>query len=115
MSSSIHDFDKRLMLLKGKEQYLRDKSKAGRMGSSAGRPRPYARQLMKSARLYSPLLVGQTLTVTPLDDTLGYAKGRLYEWKVEEAGYGTIAGRPLSADDIRSHFKVIPKAKGHDA
>ena len=112
MSSSTHDFDRRLRLLKGKEQYLRDKSKAGRMGSSAGRPRPYARQLMKNARLYSPTTVGQTLIVTPLDDAYGYVKGHLYEWKVEEEGLGRIGNQYLSADEIRHHFKVIPKKKG---
>lgn len=97
--------------MKGKEQYLRDKSKAGRMGSSAGRPRPYAKVNMKTARLYSPALIGQTLVVTPLDNTLGCTVGKLYEWKVEEAGYGTINGHPIAADDIRYHFKVIPKGR----
>lgn len=105
------NFDNNLRMMKGREQYLRDKSKAGRSGSSAGKPRPYARNNMKYARLYSPLLVGQTVVITPKKPTSGFILGRLYEWRVVEPGLGYIGNIEFSADEIKNLFKVIPKGK----
>lgn len=105
------NFDNNLKMMKGREQYYRDKSKAGRSGSSAGKPRPYARANMKYARLYSPLLVGQTVFLTPKKPLAGFVLGRLYEWRVIEPGVGLIGGSEFSADEIKDLFKVIPKGK----
>lgn len=105
------NFDNNLKMMKGREQYLRDKSKAGRSGSSAGKPRPYARANMRYARLHSPLLVGQTVSLTPKKPTSGFVLGRLYEWRVVEPGLGDIGGQLLRADEIKDLFKVIPKGK----
>lgn len=105
------NFDKELRLRKGLEQYRRDKSKAGRSGSSAGKPRPYAKQNMAYARLFSPLMVGHSMTVTPKHNYLSYRVGQYYEWYIIEEGLGTILGRELEANEIKEHFKVIPKKK----
>lgn len=105
------NFDKDLRLLKGTEQYLKDKSKAGRSSSTAGQPRPYAKKTMLKARLYSPVLVGQSVTVVPLHDVYGLVKGRPYEWKVVEPGLGYIGGQLLGAEEINNLFKYVPKSK----
>lgn len=105
------NFDNNLKMLKGREQYLKDKSKAGRSSSTAGRPRPYAKKNMSVARLYSPMIVGQTVIVTPKKPMDGFILGRLYEWWVTEAGVGYIKGQLFTAADIGKLFKVIPKGK----
>ena len=96
---------------KGRAQYLSDKQKAGASSSSAGRPRPYARKNMATARLYSPQVVGQTLTVKPKQGYGSLRAGHYYGWKVIEPGLGVIEGMEISADEIREHFIVVPKSK----
>lgn len=103
------NFDKELRLKKGSAQYLADKSKAGRSGSSAGKPRPYAKKNMAKARLFSPILIGQTLVVTPRHPFLSFQVGQYYEWAIMEAGVGMIKGYELEAEQIAEHFIVIPK------
>ena len=105
------DFDNNLRMLKGSAQYRADKVKAGRAGSSAGKPRPYAKVNMRNARLYSPQLVGQTIYLTPKKPFSTFTLGRVYEWKVVEPGVGYIGGQLLRADEIKNLFKVIPKGK----
>lgn len=108
------DFDRRLRISKGATQYHLDKVKAGRSGSSAGKPRPYAKRNMLKARLHSPLLVGCTLTVSPKHPYLSYGVGRYYEWSIIETGVGTINGFELEADTILEHFIVIPKRRANE-
>ena len=104
------NFDKELRFKKGAVQYRMDKAKAGRSGSSAGRPRPYARQNMAKARLYSPSMVGRNLTVTPKHPYLAFRPGIIYEWGIMEEGVGEIDGIEITADEISEHF--IVKRKG---
>lgn len=103
------NFDQELLLRQGRETYLANKSKAGMSSSTAGRPRPYAKQNMLKARLWSPLLVGQTLTVTPKHPYLKFGPGCYYEWKVTEVGSGIIESTEISAEEISEHFIVKPK------
>lgn len=103
------NFDKELRLKKGSVQYRLDKSKAGRCGSSAGKPRPYARKNMLKARLNSPIFIGQSFTITPRHPFLGFAVGQYYEWNIIEKGVGVSRGHELDADQIIEHFIVIPK------
>lgn len=103
------NFDRELRLRKGSVQYRLDKSKAGRSGSSAGKPRPYARVNMLKARLHSPLMVGHSLTVSPRHPYLTFRVGQYYEWAIIDSGVGLINGYELEADDIIEHFIVIPK------
>ena len=106
------NFDKYLLMKQGREQYHLNKQKAGATSSSAGRPRPYARKNIATARLYSPQAVGQTLTVKPKQDYGRLRAGHYYGWKVVEPGLGVIEGMEISADEIREHFIVVPKNKG---
>lgn len=108
------NFDKELRLKKGSVQYRLDKSKAGRSGSSAGKPRPYAKQNILKARLNSPLLVGHSLTVSPKHPYLSFRVGRYYEWNIIEGGVGKVEGCLLEADDIIEHFIVIPKRRTNE-
>lgn len=105
------NFDKELRLRKGSLQYRLDKSKAGRSGSSAGKPRPYAKQNMLKARLYSPMAVGQSITVTPKHQFLEFSVGQYYQWSIIEAGYGTIGKHEFEASQIIEHFIVVPKRR----
>ena len=109
MAGNKH-FDEELRLKKGSVQYRLDKSKAGRSGSSAGKPRPYAKQNMNKARLFSPLLVGRYLTVVPKHKYLKFGPGVYYNWYVIEAGVGNIEGVEITAQEIADHF--IVKTKG---
>lgn len=110
MAGNIN-FDKELRLKKGSAQYRLDKSKAGRCGSSAGQPRPYAKANMLKARLHSPLLIGQALTVTPKHQYLKFGPGVYYEWHIIEAGEGYIDSTPIDASEIIEHFIVKTKGK----
>lgn len=112
--SGNKNFDKELRLRKGSVQYRLDKSKAGRSGSSAGKPRPYARQNILKARLYSPILIGQSVTVTPRHPYLTYQVGRYYEWSIIDSGVGLINGYELEASDIIEHFIVIRKGEQNE-
>lgn len=103
------NFDKELRMRLGAEQYRLNKSKAGRCGSSAGQPRPYARKNMATARLYSPLLVGHSLTVTPKKNFSTFKVGQLYEWQILEPGYGEVNGHEFLASDINELFIVRKK------
>ena len=105
------NFDKELRLKKGAEQYRLDKSKAGRCGSSAGKPRPYARANILKARLYSPVLIGQSLTLTPKHSYLHFQPGQYYECHIIEEGVGMIGNYELEAAEISEHFIVKPKGK----
>lgn len=97
---------------KGSIQYHLDKVKGGRCGSSAGKPRPYARQNMLTARLYSPKLIGQSVIVTPKANFMAFRTGRYYEWKVVEAGLGYIGGILMDADEIKQNFIVKRRKDG---
>lgn len=103
------NFDERVRATKTREQYHLDKVKAGRSGSSKGQPRPYAKQNMAAARLYSPALVGQSLTVTPKHPYQRFRPTICYEWQVLEPGYGIIGIDDITADEIRQHFIVKKK------
>ena len=105
------NFDKELRLKKGSAQYRLDKSKAGRCGSSAGQPRPYAKANMLKARLNSPLLIGHSLTVTPKHQYLHFRPGAYYEWRIIEAGEGFIDYTSVEASEIIEHFIVKTKGK----
>lgn len=111
MGAPNKNFDKELRMKKGSEQYRLDKVKAGRCGSSAGKPRPYAKKNMLLARLNSPLMVGNTIYVTPKRNFAGMRVGYLYKWVVEEEGFGQIDGKPFEAREIVDNFMVIPKGK----
>ena len=104
------NFDKELRLKQGAEQYRLNKSKAGRSGSSAGKPRPYAKQNMLKARLFSPQLVGKSLTVTPKHKYLMFGPGCYYEWDIIDEGVGYIGSTMIEAQEIIDHF--IVKTKG---
>lgn len=106
------NFDERLRMKKGSVQYHLDKVKGGRCGSSAGQPRPYARQNMLTARLYSPKLIGQSVTVTPKESFSIFRVGHYYEWKVVDEGEGYIGGILLDADDIKKNFIVKRRKDG---
>lgn len=99
-------------MTKGSAQYHLDKVKGGRCGSSAGKPRPYARQNMLIARLYSPKLIGQSVIVTPKANFMGFRTGIYYEWKVVEEGVGYIGGMLLDADEIKQNFIVKRRKDG---
>ena len=103
------NFDKELRLKQGEAQYRLNKSKAGMSGSSAGQPRPYAKQNMLKARLFSPMLVGQKLTVTPKHKYLKFGPGVYYTWSIIEEGVGEIEGITIEAQEIADHFVVKPK------
>lgn len=103
-------FDQSLRLKLGTERYLANKRKAGASGSSKGKPRPYSKQNALKARLWSPLFVGTSLTVTPKHPINSMRPGRYYEWKITEPGLGIIDGASVSAQEIYDDFVV--KAKG---
>lgn len=105
------NFDRELRLKKGSAQYHLDKMKAGSCGSSAGKPRPYARLNILKARLYSPKAIGQSITVTPKSSFAGFLVGKYYEWEVTDAGVGHIGKVTLRADEIFEHFIVKSKKK----
>ena len=100
------NFDQRLKASQTQQQYHDNKVKGGRCGSSAGKPRPYARQNMLIARLYSPKLIGQSVTVTPKENFSMFRVGHYYEWRVVDEGVGFIQGIELDADDIKKNFIV---------
>lgn len=104
-------FDKNLRIKLGAEQYRLNKSKAGRCGSSAGQPRPYAKALMLRARLYSPKIVGQTLSVSPKHPYLRFQPGNTYLWEVLEEGLGRIEGVEIESQEIIEHFFVRKKSE----
>lgn len=106
------NFDERIRAKKTPAQYHEDKVKAGRMGSSAGRSRPYARANMRKALLYSPKKVGQTVLVSPKHEYKGLHIGRQYEWLVLEPGYGIIGVTDFSAEEIAEHFIVRTRNRG---
>lgn len=105
------NFDKELRLKKGSVQYHLDKQKAGRSGSSAGQPRPYAKKNMSKAMLFSPMTVGKTLLVVPKHNYLVFHPPRIYEWHVIEPGVGKAQGIELTAEEISEHFIVKRKEK----
>lgn len=105
------NFDERLRATKSKEEYHWDKVKGGRSGSKAGQLSPSSRANARKARLYSPKIVGQSLTVTPKTDILGFRVGHYYEWKVVEPALGYIGGIMVEAEEISKNFIVIPKGK----
>ena len=105
------NFDAELRMRLSSEQYRANKSKAGRSSSTAGQARPYAKNNMAYARLYSPLLVGQTLTLSPKHNYLSFRVGKYYEWSIIEEGVGLVNGYELTAKEIKDHFMVIPKRK----
>lgn len=105
------NFDQELRMRQSRATYLANKSKAGMAGSSAGKPRPYAKKNMAYARLHSPQLVGQTLTVSPKHQFQTFQVGKYYEWSIIEAGVGLVDGYELTAKEIKDHFMVIPKRK----
>ena len=102
--------EEELRLKKGSAQYRLDKSKAGRCGSSAGQPRPYARQNVLKARLFSPVFIGKSLTVSPKHPYLRFKPGNYYKWSIVEAGVGYIEDVEVEAQEISEHF--IVKTKG---
>lgn len=109
-------FDKNLQMKMSKEAYHAAKVRAGNLGSSAGQPRPYAKQNMQKARLHSPQLIGQSLTITPKHQHYPFHVGVYYEWQVVEEGEGEVYrdGRFLThatASEVWEHFKVIKKGK----
>lgn len=103
------NFDNELRMKLTSEQYRLNKQKAGRCGSSAGRPRPYARKNMAKARLYSPLLVGQDVPVTPKKNFSIFRVEELYSWHVEEPGFGICNGHEFLASEIENLFIVKRK------
>lgn len=103
-------FDQELRLKKGADQYRLDKSKAGRCGSSAGQPRPYAKANIAKARLYSPMSIGRHLTITPKHNYMVFRIGNYYDCEIIEAGVGLSQGVELEAEEIIEHF--IVKTKG---
>lgn len=103
------NFDKELRMKQGSRTYFLNKSKAGRSSSTAGKPRPYAKHNIAKARLFSPILVGKSLTVTPKHKYLKFGPGVYYKWVIIEEGVGYIEGTLVEADEIAEHFIVKPK------
>lgn len=108
------NFDKELRLKLGREQYHLNKSKAGRSGSSAGQPRPYAKQNIAKARLHSPLLIGTSITVAPKHPFLTFRVGQYYDWHIIDKGVGEINGYEIEANQIIEHFIVVPKRRTNE-
>lgn len=104
------NFDQMLRAKQGSETYFANKRKAGASGSSKGKPRPYSKANALKARLWSPLFVGTSLTVTPKHTFKKFGRGVYYEWQITEPGLGTIEGIDVSAQEIFDHF--IVKTKG---
>lgn len=105
------NFDNELKLKKGLAQYHLDKKKAGMSGSSAGQPRPYARQNVLYARLFSPLFIGKSFTITPKHSYLHFSVGKHYEWTMIEEGLGNVDGYEMEAKEIKDHFMLVPKRR----
>lgn len=103
------NLDQELLMKQGRETYLANKRKAGASGSSAGKPRPYAKQNALKARLWSPLFVGTSLTVTPKHPFKKFGPGCYYEWQITEPASGIIEDIDVSAQEIYDHFIVKPK------
>lgn len=103
------NFDQELRLKLGSEKYRAAKQKAGMSGSSKGKPRPYSKANALKARLWSPLFVGTSLTVTPKNSFKKFGRGVYYEWKITEPGLGIIESTEVSAQEIYDHFIVKPK------
>lgn len=106
------NFDRELLLKLGAERYYANKAKAGASSSTAGVPRPYAKQNVLKARLFSPQTVGQSITVTPKHAYRGYSLGHYYSWEVSAPGEGEIDGTPITAEEISKHFIVKYKGRG---
>lgn len=104
------NFDRELRMKQGSETYFANKRKAGASGSSRGTPRPYSKANALKARLWSPLFVGTSLTVTPKHNFKKFGRGVYYEWKITEPASGIIEDVTVSAQEIYDHF--IVKAKG---
>lgn len=104
------NFDRELRMKQGSETYFANKRKAGASGSSKGTPRPYSKANALKARLWSPLFVGTSLTVTPKHTFKKFGRGVYYEWKITEPASGIIEDVAVSAQEIYDHF--IVKAKG---
>lgn len=104
-------FDEELRMKKGREAYRLDKIKGGRAGSSAGQPRPYAKQTIQIARLHSPQLIGHSLLVTPKHQYRTLRVGQVYEWQVYDEGLGEIEGYDVDARELREHFVIKVKGK----
>jgi hypothetical protein len=105
------NFDSELRMKLGAEQYRLNKSKAGRSGSSAGKPRPYAKRNILKARLFSPVTVGKSLTISPKHNYMTFQVGKHYEWEVVEEGFGYADNIPLEANEVAEYFFVIPKGR----
>lgn len=103
------NLDQELLMKQGRETYLANKRKAGASGSSAGKPRPYAKQNALKARLWSPLFIGTSLTVTPKHPYKKFGVGCYYEWEKTEADSGIIESTEVSAQEIYDHFIIKPK------
>ena len=104
------NFDRELRMKQGSETYFANKRKAGASGSSRGTPRPYSKKNALKARLWSPIFVGTSLTVSPKHTFKKFGRGVYYEWQIIEPGLGIIESTEVSAQEIFDHF--IVKAKG---
>lgn len=107
----MENFDKQLRASKGGLQYHLDKVRGGQSGSSAGKPRPYARANIAIAQLYSPRAVGRVFAVKPKSNWNQFRMGAYYEWKMTEPGYGLIDGVEVSADELKKNFIIITKRR----
>lgn len=105
------NFDQELRARWDEFTYKANKRKGGMAGSSKGQPRPYAKQHILKARLFSPKTVGATLTVTPKHRFNKFGPGVYYQWEVIEPGIGIIEGVEVSAQEICDHFVVKQKGK----
>lgn len=104
------NFDQELRARWDEYTYKANKRKGGMAGSSKGQPRPYAKQNILKARLFSPKTVGTSLTVAPKHRFQKFVPGVYYQWEVIEPGIGIIEGAEVSAQEIVDHF--IVKARG---
>lgn len=103
------NFDQELRMKQGERLYRLNKQKGGAASSTKGVPRPYSRKNALKARLWSPLFIGTSLTVTPKESFNKFKRGVYYEWQITEAGFGIIEGVEVSAQEIYDHFIVKPK------
>ena len=106
----MKNFDAHLRSIQTREQYRLNKSKAGRMSSTKGKPRPYAKSLMLKALLHSPKVVGYKYTVKPKKNGI-LSVNNYYIWEVTEPGVGKILGHTITADELYENFIIIPKNK----
>lgn len=105
------NFDQELRARWDRQTYIGNKRKGGMAGSSKGQPRPYARQHILKARLFSPKTVGAVLTVTPKHQFKKFGPGVYYQWEVVDVGIGMIGNIEVSAQEIFDHFVVKQKGK----